>query len=425
MDADMHGRSGTGIPTLFALAILLAMSGALSGAIADSRQPDTVIIPGAVLLPTGELAEGKAVVIRDGRIHAVDDAAAHDDRGDAIRRPGTVLSPGLIDPYSVLGASGSNIERVHPIDPDLAVIDAIDLSDPAWGRALAEGITAAMIVPGANNVVGGMTAVMRTGNDRRLPEPLREHALMMFSFGSPALQSGRAPTSRSGAITMLRGAMTQARDGRGHERLAAVLDSSIDAIVRADAGEDVSAAIRFFETYGLGPAIVHSSDLLEVGDDVIEALVPMIVGPYSVGTPEHVLIAPGRLSRPGGLGGPGPGVELAFAGHTPVRDAASLRLSAALAVRAGLDPAAARRALTINPARILGVDDRIGAIDSGRDADMVLFTHDPLRPDARVLEVYLGGELVYVAADLHEEIARLDLDDDGDAEIGGSDDGSD
>lgn len=385
------------------------------GATSAAAQPQTsIIIPGMVLMPDGTLAEGKAVVIRNGRIHSIDEADEHRDRDDAIRRPGTVLSPGLIDPYAVLGAYGSNVERVHAIDPDLSVYDAIDSWDAAWADVLAGGVTTAMIVPGPNNLVGGMTAVMRTGNERRPPEELRERAMMMFSFGSPALHPQRPPTSHGGAISMLRNAFSQPHNGRGHARLAQVLDGTVQPIVRADSGEDVTAALRFFETYGIGPVIAHTSHLLDVRDDLIEADVPVIVGPYSVRSSQRELVAPGRLQKEG--------VELAFAGLAPIRDAASMRLSAALAVRAGLDADAARRGLTINPATILGIDSQVGSISPGRDADLVLFSGDPLRPDARVLAVYLRGELVHVAPNLHEEIARLDPDEVDDEMIGASDD---
>lgn len=398
---------------LFIIAFSL-LCASLSVASDTAQGQSSVIIPGAIIMPDGSLSEGKAVVIQSGRIHSIDDAHEYADHADAVHRPGAVLSPGLIDAYAVLGAYGSNVERVHAIDPELSVYDAIDAWDETWAAALAGGITAAMIVPEPNNVVGGMTAIMRTGNERHPPEPLRKHAMMMFSFGSPALHSQRPPTSRGGAISLLRNAFARANDGHGHPRLAQVLDGTVQPIVRADSGEDVTAAIRFFETYGIGPAIAHTAHLLDVLDDVVQADVPVIVGPYSSRSDQPEFVAPGRLQKQG--------VELAFAGHMPIRDGATMRLSAALAVRAGMDAEAARRALTINPAKFLGIDAQVGSIAAGRDADLVLFSGDPLRPDARVLEVYRQGELMYASPNRHEDIAQLDSDEDGDEMIGGSDD---
>jgi len=393
--------------------VALALAATLSigvGAIADVHE--IVIVPGGVVMPDGTIVDGKAVVIRDGKIAAIDDADAHAENGDAIRRPGTVLSPGLVDSYSVLGVRGNNVERTSSIDPGLDVIDAVDWWDSGWSAAVAGGITTVMVVPGANNLVGGMTAVIRTGNELRRPEALREHALLMFSLGPPALNPRQAPTSRGGAITMLRSEFSTARAGNGHARLRQLLDDDITALVRADGGEDVTAALRFFETYGVAPTIVHRNELLDVIDDLAESPVPLIVGPYALDTPAHMLAAPARLHRND--------IEFAFAGNTPVRDGAAMRLGAALAVRAGLDAATARRGLTINPARILGVDDTVGSIQTGRDADLVLFSRDPLRVDARVLEVWLRGTLVHVAANLHEEILRLEGDADGETDADGA-----
>jgi len=404
---------------IFTLFVALGCMSAQSPAVAASTSVnanDHVLIPGAVVMPDGTIVDGKAVVVRDGRVVRLVDSTDYDDDDTVLRRPGTVLSPGLIDAYSALGVFGSNVERVQSIDSQLSVVDAIDLWDGAWAEALASGVTAVLLVPGANNLVGGSAALLRTGNASHPPEVLVDHVGILFSFGTPALNPRRAPTSRGGAIAKLRNAMTEARGGGETDRLRSVLDKSMPAIVRADAGEDVSAAIRFFESYGIGPVIVHRDELLEVEEDLVEATVPVIAGPYAMNSPRHVLVAPGRLAAQG--------IEIAFAGNTPLRDGVSLRLGAALVVRAGMDPAAARRALTVNAARIFGVEERIGSIAPGRDADLVLFTADPLRPDARVLEVYRRGVLVHAAPDLQDEILRLESEDEGETIVEGVEDES-
>ncbi len=372
----------------------------LASAEADPRNGEQVIVPGAVVMPDGSLATDTAVVLQGGEIVRVESADAYEGVDDetVMRRPGAVLSPGLIDVLSTLGVTGQNVERTDPIDPSLRVVEAFDEYDRRFAAVLRGGVTAAVLVPGNNNVVGGSAAVIRTSSPDGRPRVIREDGPLIFSLGPPTFRSGHAPTSRAGALAMAREALTAARDGRGDERLQAVLAGDLDFLVFAHRGEDVTAAYRLFDSYGLGAVVVHSHDLLEVAEDVLDATMPVVVGPYDAGSPVEEMAAPAAVQNAGG--------EIVIAGRTPQRSADALRLSAGLAVRYGMDSDAARQAITVNAADVAGVGDRIGRIQDGYDADLVLFSADPLRMDARVLEVYVEGMRVYRDEHIAQYLAR-------------------
>lgn len=357
----------------------------------------TVIIPDAIVAPDGNLTLGRAIVIEDGRIIAVESADdfANADPGDVtvVRRPGTIISPGLIDLGSGLGVYGDRTSRFDPVDPAISVVDGFDPADPSLAAALQHGITAALIVPSANNLVAGSAAVIRTaapdGSTGDEAMVLRAEGPLVVSLGAPVLALDRAPTSRAGALSMLRNTFDAARANRAHPRINEARRGERDLLVIAERAEDVTAAYRFFETYGLVPIIMHRGNLFDVVDDIVEAGAPVIAGPYSFASSTEELLEAGRLTEAG--------TAVGFAGGLPAADRDALRTTAALAVRYGMDAAAARRGLTATAAAIAGVDDAIGSIAPGLSADLVVFSADPLQLHARVLEVYVAGHRAWVA----------------------------
>lgn len=397
------------IPNALRLLFFMTFAAALAVApVAFGRSAtETIIVPEAIVAPDGTLQLDRAVVIRDGVIVAVTDAAQYADREDVLHRSGAVLSPGMIDVMSELGVYKSNIERVNPIDADLSVHSIIDISDPAFRTALEAGVTAVLIHPGANNVVGGTTALVRTGSPNGPPELLVADGPLLIALGSQTLSLDRAPSARAGAMAMLREAFASARQGEGHVRLRETLGESRGILFRAESGDDVTAGLRVFDRYGLTPAIAHTRDLRDIADVLAAGESPIIIDPFSLATPTPVLMTPGELARRG--------LAICFAGGAPSRDVHAMRTSATLAVRFGMDAAAARRALAHVPAQITGTNLHLGSIEPGRHADLVLFSADPLRPDARVLEVYLSGKRIH--GPLAHEEAPWSTDESEDDEI--------
>ena len=305
--------------------------------------------------------------------------------------PDAVLSPGLVDIGGTLGVHGANRDGLAPIDPSTRVHDAINRFDPLLRRAAQAGITLAMIAPAADGLVTGSCTVLRT----YLPddfgdgsaEVLVADGALAMTLGPAALSFQRAPSSRSGAMSMLREALQDARRGRGPEELRAVMAGDRQVLLRAAEGEDVSAALRLFDGSDARLILQHAQDINAVLEDFdgLEAFV--VLGPLDPGDSGRVLAGPRMVAQMEGL-------TLVLRGAAPFRGLDALRMTAALAVRAGLPADRARRAITSDAALAAGVRNRTGAIEPGLDADLVLFTADPLRADARVAAVFVRGRRV-------------------------------
>ena len=215
---------------------------------------------------------------------------------------------------------------------------------------------------------------------------------MTFALGGSVLSYSREPTSRMGAIHLLRGALDQAGRGEGHQRLVSFVKGDLAGLVVCERAEDVSAALRTFGQGHGGLRIVHTSQAGEVAKEVADhsSETIMLVGPYTFDTSPRVLSGAAALRKAG--------VQVALVGRLPAQHLDGLRLSAALAVRYGMKADDARAAITSVAAKAIGLADRTGSIAPGLDADFVIFSGDPLRMDSRVLEVYRKGVRVYDAS---------------------------
>ena len=384
---------------------------------------ESVILAGRMVAPDGSLVEGVAVVVADGKIKAVGSVDDYVDRdGDeaterrsdegkkgegesatgVIDRRDAVLCPGLIDAYSSLGVVGGDVRTILAIDPAASARDAIDVRHRDFRAALRAGVTAALVCPAPNNIIGGVGVVVRLGvnqTHRRPQGATLQRALLertdgplTFALGSSALSYSREPTSRMGAIHLLRDALQRAGRGEGHQRLVSFVQGDLAGLIVCERAEDVSAALRTFSLEHGSLRIVHTAQASEVAQEVADysSDTIMLVGPYTFDTSPRVLGGAAALRKAG--------VQVALVGRLPAQHMESLRLSAALAVRYGMKADDARAAITSVAAKAIGLADRTGSIAPGLDADFVIFSGDPLRMDSRVLEVYRKGVRVYDAA---------------------------
>ncbi len=348
------------------------------------------LVAGRIVRPDGTLEDEVAIVIRDGKIKRL--VSAKDASGLEIRRfdSQTVICPGLIDLFSSVGVGGQTPETISVVDPDASAADALDPSHPDFGVALRAGITAVMVTPAPRNLVNGVAVTFRTfvDNGGKL-DVLRDDGPLFFAFGDGVWRQDRATTSQAGALYELRRLTAEARQGNGHPRICAALAGRLDALVACDTGNNLDAVRGVLGDAANRFGVVHMRDAIDVATDLKDLERPVVVGPYSFTSSRRVLLGAAALSDAG--------VKVAFSGGLPQAPSDSLRITAALAVRHGMDAAAARRAITIAPAQTAGVADSIGSIVPGRDGDLVVFSNDPLRLDATVLEVYIKGVRVYAA----------------------------
>ncbi|MFV1967599.1 MAG: amidohydrolase family protein [Pirellulaceae bacterium] len=364
-----------------------AIVGAGELAVAKDRPASVTLMADRVMRPDGSLEKNLAVVVRGGRIKRL--GKQDETRAQNVRRfpPGTVLCPGLVDLFSYPGVVGQTVETALLVDPDASPTGVLDPGHPDFRTALESGITAVMVSPTPANLVSGVCVSVRTHVMDGQLDVLRDDGPLILAFGEGVWRSDRAPTSRAGAIHVFRDLLAQARNGSAHPRVNAVVAGRLDALIVCPDGPDLALVGQALGKAAKQFGVVHTVDAIESVQSLKGFQQPVVVGPYAMTSDRRVLLGAAALADAG--------IDVAFRGGFPEATPEALRMTAALAVRHGMDPAAARRAMTTAPATVAGVADRIGAIAPGKDADLVVFSDDPLRMDAKVLEVYVQGVRVY------------------------------
>ena len=351
----------------------------------------TILIPDHIVMSDGSLAESYAVIIENGKIvDIVSEDDVSEDGAAIVQRLGGVLSPGLIDINTTIAVNGDNFADRDVIDSEIATIDAVDRESRDLRRALEAGVTATLITPSPINVITGRTAVIRTHQPDNSSIALQPFGPLAVVLSSSSWSPNREPSSRAGAMALIRRALDDAKNNdSADEQLKKLVAGKADAIVTCETAQDVSSALRLMTPLGVTPVIVHTRDVIDIAEEIADADATVVVGPYGFSTSTAVLIGAETLERSG--------ATLAFSSGAPGGDPDGLRITANLAVQNGLSPENARRALTVNAAEAADVADQVGAIEVGLAADLVLFSGDPLRLDSDVLTVWIAGQPVYAA----------------------------
>lgn len=361
--------------------VLLALAG--GAAVAQVR----AVVGGSYVAPDGSIHEGGAILIRDGKIGRVVPSAPADVPTDAYA--GAVVCPGLVDCWSALSAWGQLQETQDPLQPRARAADALDRHHRHLGEALRAGVTTFALLPSERNLIGGSVAICQTSGAGGAAQLLAsENPPVSISLSPAAFQPDREPTSRSGAIGVLRDALDSAARGGAGDPLAGVVGGKASVLMVAPTGADVLAALELAGDRKLKLVLRHDADARDVASSVERGQI-VVVGPLPLDSPRRRARAAALFEAAG--------ANVAICGMLPAGPADGLRIGAATAASAGLSPEAARRAITIAAAEVLGVGDQLGSIREGARADLVVFTGDPLDMRSRVLAVYAGGQRVYVA----------------------------
>jgi imidazolonepropionase-like amidohydrolase len=394
------------------------------------RVGSSIAITGGFVVPIeGEPIEGGTVLITDGTITAVAGPdftpPAEATRVDAT---GKWVLPGLIDAHTHLGAreegegwAGHDTnELTGPVQAHVRVLDAINPADEGFRDALAGGVLAAGITPGSGNPIGGQTVAVRCWGLTVDDMVLRSPAGMKSALGeNPKRVLGERrvnPSSRLGTAAAIRSALVDAaaylakeEDQRlsnlSYERTAAPVarDLKLEALARVlrreipwrqhcHRADDIATALRLAAEFGYDLVLDHCTEGYLLVDKIAAAGVPVVTGPL-ITARSKVELRNRTLANPGVLASAG--ITVAIATDHPVVPVHLLILQAALAVKEGMDRDAALRAVTINPAKIMRVSDRIGSLVPGKDADLVIWSGDPFDVMSRAEVAYIGGREVY------------------------------
>lgn len=332
---------------------------------------------------------------------------------------GGIIMPGIIEAHCHMGITeekkameGDDCnENVNPVTPFLRAIDAINPMDAAFDDAVRAGITCAMIGPGSSNVVGGQFAVVKTKGRCIDDLIIKAPAAMKVAFGeNPKVNfsgMGKSPCTRMAIAAMLREELSEAREylrkkEKGDRNFEPdfekecwipVLKKEIPLKAHVHRADDILTAIRIAKEFDLDMTLDHCSEGHLIAEKVADSGFPAILGPdlssrSKIEVQNMAFKTAGVLNRAG--------VKTAITTDHPVSLIQSLPLCAGLACKSGLPLEQAYLSITYYPADILGVADRIGSLEPGKNADIAVFTGNPMETFTDTLYTILDGEIIYI-----------------------------
>jgi imidazolonepropionase-like amidohydrolase len=401
------------VKRLFACALLLGQS--IAG------QAQDIAVRGQTVYPVaGTPVENGVVVVRDGKIAAVGPAGR-------VRIPegievldAAVVTPGLIDARSVVGLAGylnqpddqDQIERSEAIQPELRAIDAYNAREVLVGWLRSFGVTTIHTGHAPGEVISGQTMITKTAGDTVVESAVEPLAMVAATLGEGAVvqepDGRKSPGNRSKAVAMLRGELVKARtyaekmsapvDDDGNEpptrdlrmdALAAVLDGSVPLLVTVHRHNDIMTALRLQEEFGFRLVIDGAAEAYLVLDELKAAGVPVLVHASmarAFGERENMAFTtPAKLA--------GAGIPFAFQSgfEAYVPKTRVVLFEGAVALQHGLSFDQALAGITIEAAKILGVEDRVGSIEVGKDGDLALYDGDPFEYTSHAIGTVING----------------------------------
>jgi imidazolonepropionase-like amidohydrolase len=394
---------------------LLVLASA-TGASAETR----AFINARIIPIAGAPIEKGTLVVTDGKIVAVGASGAVKVPGGAttVDLAGKTVMPGLVDSHSHIGSPAGG-DSSAPIQPDVRVLDAIDVRAMSIRRAQAGGITTANVMPGSGHLLSGQTLYLklRKGNtiddlEIRLPDGRIAGGLKMAN-GTNSIRTngtGPFPGTRAKSAALVREQFVKAVEYRDKVRKAngdaskmPTRDLAMEALVEVLDGkrtvhfhthrhDDIVTVIRLSQEFGFKPVLHHVSEGWKVADEIAKAgLFASVIVIDSPGGKQEAL--DNRMSTAAVLDKAG--VVVGFHTDDYITDSRLFLRSAGLAVRAGLSRDKALYAMTMAGARMLGLDARVGSLESGKDADFIVLSGDPLSVYTHVEQTWVEGNKVF------------------------------
>ncbi|MBO4322256.1 MAG: amidohydrolase [Clostridia bacterium] len=359
------------------------------------------------------------ILVRDGKIVSVGPAAEPSGDETVIDASGLFAYPGFVDAHSHIGLDnyGGPTGTTHDynemtdiLSPQLRGSDSYYPHDAAIPAALAGGVTTVAAGPGSANVLGGTFFAVKLFGNTVEAATLRDPVAMKCAFGENPKRCHRDKTdsTRMTTAAKLREALFSARDYMMRKELAGddrsklpkydmkaealipVLEGRIPLKAHAHRADDIMTALRIAREFGVKITVEHCTEGHLIVDELAAAGVPVAVGPTLTNASKLELINK-SWKTPGVLAAAG--IQVSIITDAPVIPQQYLPLCAGLAVKAGMDPFLALQAITLNPAKHVGISDRVGSLEPGKDADIVLADGDPMISDTAVVRVILDGEI--------------------------------
>lgn len=358
------------------------------------------------------------LLVEDGKIAAVAPEIDAPVGAKVIDAQGRLLTPGCVEAHCHIGLDNQAMrwegmdynEIVDPLTPQLRAIDSINPQDEAFGLALRGGVTTACTGPGSANVVGGTFAILKLAGKRVDKMVLRSPAAMKCAFGeNPKGCYGQgkkqSPMTRMAVAGLLRELLMRTiryRDDKAAgknppldvklEAMLPVVNREIPIKCHAHRADDILTALRIAKEFDVDITLDHVTEGHLIVNHLVQAGKPVLVGP-SFGSKSKQELKEKSFATAGVLDNAG--LEVCIITDAPVIPLYYLPLCAGLAVKAGMKEESAWRAITINPAHVVGIDSRVGSLEAGKDADIAIFDGNPLRDiQCHTKAVFVNGEEV-------------------------------
>ncbi|MDK2822711.1 MAG: hypothetical protein PWQ67_1238 [Clostridia bacterium] len=368
---------------------------------------------GKILTMEEQDYEQGTVLVADGKILEVGEMVSIPDDAQVVNVQGNYILPGFIDAHTHVGIAeeiyqieGDDTNEItDPVTPQLRALDAINPNDLGFKDALLGGVTTVMIAPGSANVIGGLVSVLKVWGKTFSDMVINPEAGLKIAFGeNPKRVYGerkKMPHTRMATAAMLRQALIEAETYRNKkekdrdlkkENLVKVLNGEIPFRAHAHRADDILTAIRIAKEFGVKIIIEHCTEGHKIVDELLNAGISAVVGP-SLTSRAKVELGERSFRTPAVLAASG--IPVALTTDHPVIPVQYLPLCASLAVKEGMEELDALKALTIVPAKILQLGDRIGSIKKGKDADLVVWDGHPLDIRSKPLRIFINGIEVY------------------------------
>lgn len=377
---------------------------------------------GRILTMADKDYERGSILIDDGKIIAVGESVEAPADALVIDAEGKIVMPGIIDAHCHLGMWEDSIgfegadgnEMTDPVTPQLRAIDAINPMDRTFEEAREGGITTVCTGPGSANVIGGTFVTIKTYGKRIDDMIIKEPAAMKIAFGENPKrvysERKQSPSTRMATAAILREQLMKAKaykeklekaksdpDNKPEldvkmEALLKVINKEIPLKAHAHRADDIFTAIRIAKEFDVDITLDHCTEGHLIADELAQEGKCVISGPHLTERSKHELKnksfqSPVALWKAG--------VKFCIMTDHPVIPIQHLPVCAGYVVKEGLDEMEALKAITIYPAEILGIADRVGSIEIGKDADIVVFDGHPFNSTSKTQAVLIDGQVVY------------------------------
>lgn len=389
--------------------------------VARAQERPLVFTGATVISVSGQPVQDGVLVVHRGKIVAVGARTAVNIPAGAqsIDATGKVIMPGLVDTHSHIGGGGSGGDGSAPIQPDVRIFDSLNVREVGFKRAQAGGITTVNVMPASGHLLSGQTVYLKLRKANIIDDIFIKDAqgnitggIKMGNGTNPMRpnSNGPFPGTRSKSAALVREQYLKAQDYREKIRRAGndksklpSRDLAMEALVEALDGkrivhfhthrhDDIMTALRLSKEFGFRIVLHHVTEAWKVADEIVRAKAPasiiMIDSPGGkLETMDLSFTNGAALERAGAL--------VAFHTDDSITDSRFFLRSAALAVRAGMSRERALLAMTLAGAQMLDLQNRVGSLEAGKDADFIILSGDPLSVYTKVLETYVEGVRVF------------------------------